>query len=313
MFTFTNESMYEIYTILKNEIQKIKTNETISFTILNPDYNLNSFAGSAFKIGKHTYIYRGYKAYTDLAESLYSKMLTPIVIDENIVKIRFYKLNVSDSFHKSEIIKEEKYGKESSFFNLDKNEEPSFLVHYLKALQSVDLSKRVRILNLGINKADEFSLIKKVFSNYKNNEFVGVDFCESAIAEAKQKCSEKNFTFYTHDINDLDSLNLGKFDLIITIGTLQSSNLEFKQFFGYLVQNYLKKNAAMILGFPNCRWYDGELITGARMKNYSYNESSNLFKDVTYCKKYLQQKKFRVTITGKSYIFITATSINKTS
>ncbi|MEA2019584.1 MAG: methyltransferase, partial [Campylobacterota bacterium] len=40
-------------------------------------------------------------------------------------------------------------------------------------------------------------------------------------------------------------------------------------------------------------------------------EMSNLYKDVNFCKKYLQQKKFRVTITGKDYIFLTATSIRK--
>ncbi|MGE4473070.1 MAG: methyltransferase, partial [Sulfuricurvum sp.] len=32
-------------------------------------------------------------------------------------------------------------------------------------------------------------------------------------------------------------------------------------------------------------------------------------KDIYYCKKYLQQKKFRVTLTGKDYLFLTATKI----
>jgi hypothetical protein len=76
-----------------------------------------------------------------------------------------------------------------------------------------------------------------------------------------------------------------------------------------VVQNRLKRDGAMILGFPNCRWIDGEMIYGAMMKNYSFSEMSNLYKDVNFAKKYLQQKKFRVTITGKDYIFVTATSI----
>ena len=78
-----------------------------------------------------------------------------------------------------------------------------------------------------------------------------------------------------------------------------------------IVQNYLKNDGAMILGFPNCRWIDGQMIYGAEVKNYNFSELSLLFKDVNYCKKYLQQKKFRVTITGKDYIFLTATSIRK--
>ena len=67
----------------------------------------------------------------------------------------------------------------------------------------------------------------------------------------------------------------------------------------------------MILGFPNCRWIDGEMIYGAKAKNYAFPEMSLLYKDVHFCKKYLQQKKFRVTVTGKNYIFLTATSIRK--
>ena len=120
-----------------------------------------------------------------------------------------------------------------------------------------------------------------------------------------------NVSFYAHDANDLASLNLGEFDLIISVGTLQSSNLKFNSILASLVQNQLKRTGAMILGFPNCRWIDGEMVYGARVKNYSFSEMGLLYKDVVFAKKYLQQKKFRVTITGKEYIFITATSIKK--
>ncbi len=76
-----------------------------------------------------------------------------------------------------------------------------------------------------------------------------------------------------------------------------------------LVQNHLMYNGAVILGFPNSRWIDTELIYGAKAPNYSYSEMSLVFNDVIFCKKYLQQKKFRVTLTGREYIFLTATKI----
>ncbi|MCK4974827.1 MAG: methyltransferase, partial [Sulfurimonas sp.] len=66
---------------------------------------------------------------------------------------------------------------------------------------------------------------------------------------------------------------------------------------------------AMILGFPNCRWIDGEMVYGAKAPNYSFNEMSLVLKDIHFCKKYLQQKKYRVTITGKDYLFLTARKI----
>ena len=165
------------------------------------------------------------------------------------------------------------------------------------------------ILNLGINSGEEFDVIKNLLGNFENHELVGIDYSKSAIEKAKERFPFQNVKFYSHDINELDTLNLGEFDLIVTIGTLQSSNINLKTTFMSIVQNYLKKDGAIILGFPNCRWIDGEMIYGAKAKNYSFSEKSVLYKDVYFCKKYLQQKKFRVSVTGKHYVFLTGTSI----
>ncbi len=135
----------------------------------------------------------------------------------------------------------------------------------------------------------------------------GIDHSISAIEFAKKRFG--NAKFYAHDINKLDELSLERFDLIISIGTLQSPSINYKPFLMDLVQNYLTENGALILGFPNSRWIDHELIYGAVAPNYNYSEMSLLFNDVIFAKKYLQQKKFRVTITGREYIFLTATKI----
>ena len=138
----------------------------------------------------------------------------------------------------------------------------------------------------------------------------GIDHSKTAIAYAKKIFPEENVQLYTHDINDLERLNLGKFDLLISIGTLQSPSINFKPFFMSLVQTYLKKESAIILGFPNSRWVGGEMIYGAKAPNYAMSEMSLLYNDVIFVKKYLQQHKFRVTLTGKQYLFLTATKIN---
>lgn len=251
-----------------------------------------------------------YKSLVDLSQIYYCKMLTPIIINDDI-KIRFKKLDIDNSFHKEFENVEKKYGKNSIFSTINKNNHASFLIHYLKALENVNLDKRIKILNLGVNNGEEFDVIRQYTKNFENLELIGVDYCSSAIKQAKENFSDKNITFLEGDINNLEELNLGKFDLIITIGTLQSSNIDFNKSFMNIVQNSLKKDGAMIIGFPNCRWIDGEMIYGAMAKNYNFSEMSVLYKDVNFCKKYLQQKKFRVTITGKDYIFLTATSIRK--
>lgn len=310
MLTFFKQSMYEIINILTTKIETLNPKEILEFKTINPDIQTSVYSGNTITINDQKYIYRGYKEWVDLAHILKCKMLTPLIIDENLVLIRFEKLNEDVSFHKKSDGAEEKYGVDSIFSQIHKNEEPSFLHYYKQALKNVNINSRIRVLNLGVNSGDEFELIKTYASNFENLELVGIDYCQSAIDEAKKKFIEsKNVRFYAHDINDLASLELGEFDLIISIGTLQSSNLDFNPLFMSIVQNQLKRDGAMILGFPNCRWLDGEMIYGARVKNYPFSEMGLLYKDVIFCKKYLQQKKFRVTITGKDYVFLTATSI----
>jgi len=308
MMTFTHQTMQEILPLLQN---RLKTDTSVSFEVLNPDLG-EGYTGNLITIEDISYIYRGYKAWTDLAELLMCKMLTPKESSYPLVTLCFQKLETQNSFHlDTQSSKEEKYGAESHFFQINKMEEPAFLYYYSQALTNVNIEERTRILNLGINRGDEFEVIKNRLdtNKYQNIGFVGIDHSKTAIEYAKTLFPEKNVQFYAEDINNLDSLNLGKFDLLISIGTLQSPSINFKPFFMSLVQNYLEKNGAIILGFPNSRWVGGEMIYGAKAPNYTMSEMSLLYNDVIFCKKYLQQHKYRVTLTGKQYLFLTATKI----
>uniref|UniRef100_UPI004048A02E methyltransferase domain-containing protein n=1 Tax=Aliarcobacter sp. TaxID=2321116 RepID=UPI004048A02E len=308
MKKFTNESMFEIVSYLENEL---KESDDVSIEILNPSIKIDAYAGEIIYLENDEYIYRSFKSWSDLSELLFCKMFI-LEINLNTMIIKFLRLNKNDSFHKDiNDDKNEKYGESSTFFKINKNEEPAFLFAYRNALKNVKIEEKRNILNLGINKADEFEIIKKLVQEDDLNQMnlVGIDYSSSAIEFAKNRFPEKNFTFYNHDINKLNDLNLKKADLLISIGTLQSSGLNFKLLFMDLIQNYLEDRGSIILGFPNCRWINGEMIYGAKAANYSYSEQSVLYKDVYFCKKYLQQKKYRVTLTGKNYLFLTATSI----
>ncbi|MGZ8548006.1 MAG: class I SAM-dependent methyltransferase [Sulfuricurvum sp.] len=308
MKTFISEPLTEILTWAN---ETLKASDTITFEVLNPDISRGSYAGEHVTLKNQTYFYRSYKAWSDLGELLFCRMLTPKPLSDHTILITYEKLDLSDSFHHSDA-KEEKYGTASRFAAICKNEEPAFLFPYLRALRSVKVGEKKRILNLGINTGDEFDLIRQILSPqvYETIELVGIDHSQTAIAHAREQFGEGNATFYVHDINDLASLKLGRFDLIITIGTLQSNGIDFKPLFMKLIQEFLTKNGAIILGFPNCRWIGGEMIYGAKAPNYPYSEMTLLYKDAYYCKKYLQQKKFRVTLTGKDYVFLTGTRIN---
>ena len=248
----------------------------------------------------------GYKAFVDIAQIHKYKMLTPREIDA-MVEFIFMKLDVDSSFHKSKN-SQEKYGIDSEFFSIDKTAQPSFLYHYIQALKFCNVSSKQSILNLGINKGDEFEVIYKLLGHdAKTKDLVGVDYSTSIIEYAQKKFPDAKM--YCGDINKLDAMNLGRFEMIISIGTLQSSNINFNERFMSIYQNQLKKDGAIILGFPNCRWIDGEMVYGAVAPNYAFSEMSLVLKDIHFCKKYLQQKGYRVVITGKDYLFLSARKI----
>jgi hypothetical protein len=308
MKKFIDETMYEIVLYLEREL---KINNEIFIEVLNPDLKKDYYAGEKVILEDNEFVYRSFKAWCDLAELLFCKLLIA-ELKVNTIILKFKKLDKIDSFHKDiNTEQNEKYGEESTFFRINKNEEPAFLYAYMNALKNVKIEEKQNILNLGINKADEFELIKNLLDEdtFSKISLVGIDYSKSAIEFAKNRFPQENLTFYNHDINKLDELNLKKADLLISIGTLQSSGLNFKLLFMDLIQNYLEDKGSIILGFPNCRWINGETIYGAKAANYSYSEQSVLYKDVYFCKKYLQQKKYRVTLTGKNYLFLTATSI----
>ena len=294
---FKNTQLLTIYTYLQKELA---SKAVVTIIVDNPDTIEDAIS---------------LKSWIDVAQILFARLGVPKVLESNSLELTFYKLNQNNSFHTQKIEqKEEKYGVSSPFFKLDKLKQASFLHYYLQALQAVQIEQRRAILNLGINKGDEFALIKDILplKKFEAIKFIGIDHSTTIIEYLKKRfATNSNMSFFAADINKLALLGLPKSDLIISIGTLQSPGINYKPFLMELVQEHLAPNGALILGFPNSRWIDGELIYGAKAPNYSYSEMSLVCSDIIFAKKYLQQKRFRVSVTGKDYLFITATKIAK--
>ena len=292
-----------------NTLKELLVSQTeLEFQVLNPDLYSGSYSGKEITLNAKTYLYRSLRSWMDMATILNCRMLTPIIDSEETITLHFQKLK-TDSFHQeTPDDKSEKYGITSRFSDINKNEEPSFLTAYTQALDVAKVESRKRVLNLGVNRGDEFALIQELLPQvtFESIEFVGIDHSLTAIEAAQNRFESPNIHFYSHDINTLSELGLGTFDLIISIGTLQSPGINYKPFLMDLIKNYLSDEGAIILGFPYSRWIDGEMIYGAKMRNFRESDLSLLLSDIDYAKRYLQQKKFTVRISGKEYIFLTA-------
>lgn len=245
----------------------------------------------------------------DLAEYLDCRFLTPRPVEKGGILLRFQLLDPNGSWN--EELTDNKYGAESTFGRINKLEEPAFLMDYLDCLRRVNLRENARILNLGINQGHEFQAFFHLFDadQIRSFRFTGLDLSPSAIQLARSRFPQSNFQFLTGDINNLADLQLGEFDLVISIGTLQSPDIDLHQTLRQLVRFHIRDQASAIFGFPNCRYVEGEIKYGARVKNYSEPELSLLIRDISFYKRYLQQHKFRVVVTGKYYLFVTGLSI----
>ena len=301
-------SLHKIIRLLQKRASISGSDEIFGFLILDPDFCRGKYAGEHILLDGKRYLCRSWKNWGNLAELLGMRMLTPKPFDAQRLLLRFSRLG-TESFHTHS--QGEKYEPGGRFSRIRKEEEPAFHHYYFNALQRVKVAKRKRILDLGLNRGDELEPIRRLAGEaFGQMQIIGVDRACDALAIAGRRYPE-NLQTHCHDLNDLDALHLGRFDLILSIGTLQSPGIEMKPLIMGLVQKHLSPDGALLLGWPNSRWIDGELIYGAKAPNYPFSELSLVIKDLYWIKKYLQQHRFRVVITGREYLFLEATKISR--
>ncbi len=276
--------------------------------VLDPDHGRGLHAGELVERDGVTYVHRPWRVWVDLAERLGLRMLTPRRIDGTLVELRFEPLaRPATSRPDVDVDATERYGAASPFARISKPEDPGFVIDLAEALARVPLPPSPRLLDLGVNTGDELALVLALRPELRGRlEVVGVDHSASAIAVARERFAGERAHFVVADLADLGVLDLGRFDLVLSLGTLQSGALDDRALLRQLVQHNLADTGSVILGLPNCRYVDGELEFGARVVNRREPELGLLVKDVAFYRKYLQQHRRQVFVTGKHEVLITA-------
>ena len=302
MRIFRHESLFEISQYLENQLAK---QSILSFCVPNPDLGAGCYTGEV--IEGTNIIHRSWSVWFDLAERHVCRFATPTLYGEHFVCLTFTKI-VMVSNSETNLDKHEKYGAESEFGRITKLEESDFLLTYLEALERIKPQAGERILSLGINTGKEFRVFDYLSLSQKL-QFTGIDYSETALEKAKVTFPSENYQFIHADINDIARLELGTFDLVMALGTLQSPGIDDRSVLRYLVQHCAHSSSRLLFAFPNSTHIGTERSYGARMKNFRQPDLSLLVKDAAYYRKYLHQHKFKVFITGKHYLFITAIPI----
>ena len=252
-------------------------------------------------------MHRPFRLWVDVAERLGLRLSTPRVREPGFIALTFTPLDVKKRWQETVPAEpSEKYGLESGYQRISKREDPGLILDLADALERAELGPDARVLDLGVNTGDEFALLIGLSEPLRSSgRFVGIDHSATAIARARQRFAGPQFEFIEADLDTLPELSLGRFDLVLSLGTLQSPGVDDRQVLRDIVQHRMGRTGTVILGIPNCRYIDGEVEYGARMKNFRQPDLSLLIKGVAFYRKYLQQHRFRVFVTGKHYVLVT--------
>jgi SAM-dependent methyltransferase len=279
---------------------------SIELDVLDPDLGRGSYAGESIVHGGATYVHRPFRVWVDLAERLELRLLTPRPLPPPLVRLVFEPLDGAARLRTDADDPTEKYGATSDFARVSKLEDPGFVLDMADALERVALEPGARVLDLGVNRGDELALVMALSPVLREATLVGIDHSASAIAVARQRfAGAPNVQLHEANLATLGALELGRFDLVMSIGTLHSPGIDDREVVRQIVQHHLAEDGAVIFGFPNCRYIDGEVEYGTRMKNFRQPELGLLIKDVAFYRKYLQQHHRQVFVTGKHYVLVT--------
>lgn len=286
----------------------------VRLEVLDPDHGRGRHAGERVTIAGVDHVHRPLRVWVDLAERLGLRLLTPRSATPPRIELGFERLDPAADWHTAAVADpSEKYGASSSFARIAKLEDPDFVLDVADAVLRIGLHPAARVLEIGVNRGDALALLAACVPGLAaHGDLVGLDHSRSALAVARSRFTGANARFLAVDLADLSglaALELGRFDLVMAIDTLHSSGLDDRALLRHIVQHCLAPSGAVLLGVPNCRYLDGEVMYGARMKNFRQPELGLVIKDVAFYRKYLQQHRRKVYVTGRHELLITAVSI----
>jgi SAM-dependent methyltransferase len=287
--------------------------QSVVLCVLDPDLGRGRYAGERVCSHGRSYVHRPFRVWVDLAERMGARIGTPRAAGDGIVRIELEKLDEAARWEPGDDVPTtEKYGRDSGYQRIRKAEDPGFVLDLADALDRVAPRSNARVLDLGVNTGDELVLATRLRPELaRSATLVGVDHSPSALEVARERLSATRHALVCADLAELPRLDLGPvFDLVLCIGTLQSPSVDDRALLRHVVQHRLSPTGAVILGLPNCRYLDGEVIFGARMKNFRQPELSLLVKHVAFYRRYLQQHRRKVYVTGKHTVLVTATPID---
>ncbi len=245
---------------------------------------------------------RGWRAWLDLAELLRCRFHTPIRLGVDRLSLRLTRLGPEASFHGGDR-GPERYAGASEFAAMRKLEHPGFLLPLLEALERTRPPDGGSVLVLGCHRGDEIAALGWLDPPPQGLRVIGVDHAAEPLEEARRLHPHARFELV--DVNELPE-QLGSFDLVIAIDVMQGPAVDDKALLRRLVQHHLVPRGRLLLGVPNSRFRGGEVLLGARTRNYREPDLSLVVRDLAAYGRYLHQHGFVTHVGGRYDLLLSA-------
>jgi hypothetical protein len=249
---------------------------------------------------------RGLRDWLDLAEAVGARLRVPRPVpgsDPPRLLARFERLAGEADLHADGGRRPDRYAPAGDFARLRKMALPGFVLPLLDALAFVAPGTPQRVLVAGCHRGDELDALAQAAPPVPPERIVGVDREAEALAEARRRHPRARFLHA--DLRELPA-QLGRFDLVVAIGVLQSPELDGPALLRTLVRDHAADVGGLVIGLPCSRLVDGQVRWGARTRNFAETDLSRVVRDLAGHRRYLHQHGYRTRIGGRYDLLLSA-------
>lgn len=306
---FSDHELSEILRLVRARVKGLAPGQTLYLDVPDPDCGAGLYAGERYTYCGSRRRHRSFRAWLDLAEASGLRMSTPRAMAMGRVRLGLQRRGARTELTDARSGERERYGVDSQFFRISKFEEPQIALDHARALERVPLRSGMKLACLGVHRGDELApwIERCAALGIDDFEFFGIDHCGSALAQARARYPDPRVRWIEADLRDWQSIALPELDVVTSMGTLQSPELDGKNLLPKFLRERAHRHCAVMLALPNVLYVDGELDYGARMRNYSQHELSLVTRDAVYYRRLLNKRGLDVTVHGKYYWFVTGT------
>lgn len=257
---------------------------------------------------------RDWRAWLDLADAVGARMRTPRSLansDPPALLLTLVRLSDEAELHRART--EVRYRTHGPFARIHKHHQPGFRFPLIGAVRFAGgAAAPRRVLVAGCHRGDELEVLTGATLSIPEDRITGLDRDDGALLEARRRFPAARFVKGDLGSDGPLSLDLSldrageRFDLIVIVDVLQSPDLDGPAVLRRLVADHAASPGGLVVGLPASRFRDGEVVWGARTRNFTEVDLSLLIRDLAGHRRYLHQHGYRTRIGGRYDLLLAA-------